>query len=170
MELRRQEFDLAPLISRAVETAQPLAAKRSVHLENLTSACELAVNADRDKISRVLTALLGRAINSSAVGSDVSVTVEDGDTELSVQVRATGQPIERNEIHRIMNHSDWIKEQSGAAMGEMALDLRVAKELVELHGGRIWAESSEDGQNVLGFTVPKTAVRHAQEVPAEILT
>jgi PAS domain S-box-containing protein len=172
MELRRQEFELAPLISLAVEAAQPLATERNVHLENLTPACELAVNADRDKISRVLTALLGRAIDSSVPGSRVSVTVTDTDKELSVQVRDDGRPLECNEIHRIMNHCDWIKEQSGAGKGELALGLRVAKELIELHGGRMWAESSDTGQNanVLGFTVPKTAVQHPQEVPAEILT
>jgi len=67
-----------------------------------------------------------------------------------------------------VNRSDWIKEQFGAGREDLALGLRVAKELVELHGGRIWAESSGTRQNVLCFTVPKPGVGHSQKVPAKI--
>ncbi|KPK43950.1 MAG: hypothetical protein AMJ65_04375 [Phycisphaerae bacterium SG8_4] len=169
MALRRQEFDLFSVISLAVEAAQPLANERNVHLKNLTPTCELAVNADPDKISQVLTGLLSRAIKSSAAESHVVVTVRDTGTELSVQVQEEGQPLECNEIHGIVNRSGWIKEQFGAGREEFSLGLRLAKELIELHGGRIWAESSGAEQNVLCFTLPKSVVRHSQKVPAEML-
>jgi len=169
MELRWQKFDLVSLVSQAVEAAQPLANERNVHLENLTPTCELAVKADHDKIAQVLTSLLSRAIKSSAADSHVSVTVKDTGEELSVQVQDDGRPLKCNEIHRIVNRPDWIKEQFAAGREDLALGLRLAKELIELHGGRIWAQSSGAEQNVLCFTVPKACVRHSQKVPAEIL-
>ena len=169
MELRRQKFDLVSLVSQVVEAAQSLANERNVHLENLTPTCELAVKADRDRIAQVLTGLLARAIESSAADSHVSVTVKDAGKELSVQVQDDGRPLECNEIDRIVNRSDWIKEQFAAGREDLALGLRLAKELIELHGGRIWAQSSDAKQNVLCFTVPEAGVRRSQKVPAEIL-
>ncbi len=168
MELQRQKFDLVSVISQAVEAMQPLANERNVHLKNLTPTCKLAVNADRDRIAQVLTSLLSRAIKSSAADSHVSVTVKDAGKEFSVEVQDDGPPLECNEIHRIVNRSDWIKEQFRADREDLALGLRVAKELVELHGGRIWAESSDAKQNILCFTVPKSGVSHSQRVPAQL--
>jgi PAS domain S-box-containing protein len=169
MELQQRKFDLVSLVSQAVEAAQPLANERNVHLKNLTPTCELAVNADHDRIAQVLASLLGRAIKSSAAESHVSVTVKDAGEELLVEVQDDGPPLECNEIHRIVNRSDWIKEQFGAGREDLALGLRLAKELIELQGGRIWAESSDTKQNVLCFTVPKSTIRHSQKIPAEIL-
>ena len=169
MELQRRKFDLVSLVSQAVEAAQSLANERNVHLKNLTPTCELAVNADHDRIAQVLASLLSRAIKSSAAESHVSVTVKDAGEELLVEVQDDGPPLECNEIHRIVNRSDWIKEQFGAGREDLALGLRIAQELIELHGGRIWAESSGAKQNVLCFTVPKSGVVHSQKVPAEIL-
>ena len=169
MELQRQNFDLVSLVSQAVEAAQPLANERNVHLKNLTPACELAANADHDRIAQVLTSLLSRAIKSSAADSHVSVTVKDAGNELSVEVQDDGPPLECNAIHGIVNRADWIKEQFGAGREDLALGLRLAKDLVELHGGRIWAESSGPKQNVLCFTVPKSGVPQSQKVPAQIL-
>ena len=169
IELQRRKFDLVSLVSQAVEAAQPLANERNVHLKNLTPTCELAVNADHDRIAQVLASLLSRAIKSSAAESHVSVTVKDAGEELLVEVQDDGPPLECNEIHRIVNRSDWIKEQFGAGREDLALGLRIAQELIELHGGRIWAESSGAKQNVLCFTVPKSGVVHSQKVPAGIL-
>lgn len=168
MELQWQKFDLVSLVSQALGAMQPLANERSVHLKNLTPACELGVNADHDRIMQVLKSLLSRAIKSSAADSQVSVTVKDVGKEFSVEVQDDGPPLECNEIHRIVNRSDWIQEQFRAGREDLALGLRIAKELVELHGGRIWAESSDAKQNILCFTVPKSDVVHSQKVAAEM--
>lgn len=168
MELQWKKFNLVSLVSQAVESMQPLANERNVHLKDLTPTCKLAVKADHDRISQVLTCLLSRAIKSSAADSRVSVTVKDVGSEFSVEIQDDGPPLECNEIHRIVNRSDWITEQFRAGREDLALGLRVAKELVELHGGRIWAESSDAKQNVLCFTVPKSDIPHSQKVPAQL--
>ena len=168
MVLEWGKFDLVSLVSQTLKAVQPLANERNVHLKNLTPTCELAVNADHDRIVQVLTSLLSRAINSSAAESHVSVTVKDAGKEFSVEIQDDGPPLECNEIHRIVNRSDWIKEQFRAGREDLALGLRVAKELVELHGGRIWAESSDAKQNILCFTVPKSDVTCSRKVASEV--
>ena len=168
MELKPQSFDLASLVSRAVEAMQPLATEHGIDLSNLTPSCKLEVNADHDRIAQVLIGLLSRAIKSSPPDSQVSIKAKDAENEFSIEVQDGGPPLESNEIHRIVNRSDWIKEQFDAGQEDLALGMRLAKELVELHGGRIWAESSDTKQNTLCFTIPKSAVPQVEEAPIEM--
>ncbi|MHC4507459.1 MAG: PAS domain S-box protein [Planctomycetota bacterium] len=166
IELKPQPFNLTSLLSEALDAFVPLAAEKSIELKNLSGDSELVVNADQDRIAQVLVNLLSRAIKFSSPGAHVSVQVKDAGHELCVEIEDDSPPLERNEIHRIVHRSDWIKEQFHAGHEDLALGLRIAKELVEMHGGRIWAESSETKKNIFCFAVPKSAVR--QEVALEI--
>jgi PAS domain S-box-containing protein len=166
VDLKPQPFSFTSLLSQAVQAFLPLAAERKVELRNLAAGCELVLNADQDRIAQVLINLLSRAIKFSPPGGRVSVRVKDAGHELSVEIEDDGPPLERNEIHRIVHRSDWIKEQLNAGREDLALGLRIAKELVERHGGRIWAESSDAKRNIFCFTVPKSPVR--QEAALEM--
>jgi PAS domain S-box-containing protein len=166
IELKQQQFSFTSLLSEAIEAFQPLAAERKIELKNLTADGELFVNADQGRIAQVLINLLSRAIKFSPPGGHVSIRVKDTGHELSIEIEDDGPPLERNEIHRIVHRSDWIKEQFHADREDLALGLRIAKELVEMHGGRIWAESSDSKRNIFCFTVPKSVIR--QEVALEV--
>ncbi len=166
IELKPQPFSFTSLLSEAIEAFLPLATERNIELKNLTPDGELSVNADQDRIAQVLINLLSRAIKFSAPGGHVSLRAKDAGNELSVEIEDDGPPLERNEIHRIVHRSDWIKEQFHAGREDLALGLRIAKELVEMHGGRIWAESADSKRNIFCFTVPKSVVR--QQAALEI--
>jgi PAS domain S-box-containing protein len=166
IELKPRQFDLPSLAAKAVEAFLPLAAEKNIELKNFTPACELAINADYDRIAQVLINLLSRAIKFSPANGHVGVRVKDAGNEIAVEIRDDGPPLERNEIHRVVNRSDWIEEQLHSGREDLALGLRIAKEFVEMHGGRIWAESSDAKRNTFCFTVPKASVR--QEVSVEM--
>jgi len=157
LELKSQPFNLASLLCEAVEAFGPLAAERRIDLKNLTAEPELVITADQDRIAQVLVSLLSRAIKFSPAGGHVSLQAKDAGNELCIEIRDDSPALERNEIHRIVHRSDWIKEQFNAGREDLALGLRIAKELVEMHGGRIWAESSDTKRNIFCFTVPKVA-------------
>ncbi len=158
LELKSQPFSLTSLLCEALEAFAPLATERNIDLKNLTSEPELVVTADQDRIAQVLVSLLSRAIKFSPTGGHVSIQAKDAGNELCIEIADDSPPLERNEIHRIVHRSDWIKEQFNAGREDLALGLRIAKELVEMHGGRIWAESSDTKKNIFCFTVPKAAV------------
>ena len=162
MELERQQFNLTPLVCQVVEAFMPLASERNIELKNTTPPAEYVINADYDRIAQVLINLISRAIKFSSENGHVSVQVKDAGNEYIVQIQDDSPPLERNEIHRIVNRPDWIKEQFHAGREDLALGLRIAKELVEMHGGRIWTESSEAKRNIFCFTIPKSSV--GQEV------
>jgi len=158
VELHPRPFCFASLVARAVEAFLPLAAEKNIELRNLTSADEFVVDADYDRMAQVLVNLLSRAIKFSARNGHVSVQVTDAGNELSVQIHDDGPPLDRDEVHRMVNESDWIKEQLHAGRENLALGLRIAKEFVEMHGGRIWTESPDAERNIFCFTVPKSTV------------
>jgi len=159
MELGKRKFNFGSLVSQAVEAFMPLAADKNIELKKFTPSCELVVYADYDRMAQVLINLLSRAIKFSPVNGHVSVRVKDVDNELTVEIHDEGQAIERNEIHRIISRPDLIKEQFNAGREDLILGLRIAKEFIEMHGGHLWAESSDNKQNVFCFTVPKSGVR-----------
>jgi len=164
MELDKRKFNFSSLVSHAVEAFLPLAAEKNIELKNLTPPCELVVNADYDRMAQVLINLLSRAIKFSPVNGHISLRVKDADNELRVEIQDEGQLLERNEIHRIINRPDLVKDQFHTGREDLILGLRIAKEFIEMHGGHIWAECSEDKQNILCFTVPKSGI--CQEVLA----
>jgi signal transduction histidine kinase len=164
LELDKQMFDFTSLTSQAVEAFMPLANEKNIDLKNDTPNCELIINADYDRMAQVLINLLSRAIKFSPVNGRVSLRVKDVDDELRVEIQDEGQLIERNEIHRIINRPELIKEQFNTGKEDLILGMRIAKEFIEMHGGQIWAESSEDKQNIFCFTVPKSGVRQESDM------
>lgn len=158
VELHPCSFCFATLMSKAIEAFKPLAKGRNIELNNETSTNELVIDADYDKLAQVLVNLLSRAVKCASPDSRVDVTVEESGKELSVEIQDDGPILERDEIDRIVTQADWIQEQLSTGREDLALGLRIAKEYVEMHGGRIWAESSKTNRNTICFTVPKTVV------------
>ena len=168
VQLHPRPFCLATLVSKAVDAFMPLAMEKNIELKNLVPTEELVVEADYDRIAQVLVNLLSRAIKFSSPNSHVNVRIKDAGNELFVEVQDDGPPLEREEIHRIVHQSDWIKEQLLAGREDLALGLRIAKEFVELHGGRLWAESQNTKRNMVCFAVPKSLV--PREVHGEMFS
>jgi PAS domain S-box-containing protein len=166
IELNKQRFNFLSLTSQAIEAFLPLASEKNIKLNNPTPRQELIVNADYDKMAQVLINILSRAIKFSPKKGQISIRVEDLDNELKIEIQDEGQPIERNEIHRIIDRPDLIKEQFGAGREDLILGLRIAKEFIEMHGGHLWAESSDNQQNIICFTVLKSVAD--QEIYAEV--
>jgi len=159
IELGKREFNFCSLVSQAVEAFLPLAAEKNIELKIFSPPSELVVNADYDRMAQVLINLLSRAIKFSPVNGHVSVGVKDTDNELIIEIQDEGQLLERNEIHRITNRPDLVKDQFHTGREDLILGLRIAKEFIEMHGGNIWTESSDNKQNIFCFTMPKSGVR-----------
>ncbi len=122
---------------------------------------ELIVDADYNRISEAIKNLITRAIKTVSAGGHINVQVTDSSSEITVQIQDDGPGIESKEIHKIFNRCDWIKEQLHCQQEDLAFGLPIAKELVEMHGGRVWAKSADGQGNNFCFTLPKSGVREA---------
>lgn len=120
---------------------------------------EPVIDADRDKIVQVLTNLVSNAIETVPPNGHVGVRVKDIGNEIAVEVQDDGPTIGSSKIDKIFNLFVQIKEQLRSGEEDLTLGLPLVKQLVEMHGGCIWAESGDGQGNNFCFTLPKSGVR-----------
>jgi PAS domain S-box-containing protein len=160
IDLQRSQFKFSTLVSQVAEALAPYASERNIEIRNNRPSSGLLVNADYDRMVQVLSNLLHRAIKLSHANSHVDVHIRDVESELVVEIQDSGPALGPNQIHTLINNSDWIKEQFRTGREDIALGLRIAKELVEMHGGRIWTEHPKKGiGNITCFALPTSSVR-----------
>jgi PAS domain S-box-containing protein len=157
IELQRTDFNFSVLVSQVVEALTPQAAENNIELQSSKPDSDIMVNADYDRMAQVLSNLLHRAIICSPKNATVKVQVKDNNNELVVEIHDGGVSLGIDEIHRMVNNPDWMQEQFHARQEDLALGLRIVKDLVEMHGGRIWTENVVLGRgNVFCFVIPKS--------------
>jgi two-component system, chemotaxis family, sensor kinase Cph1 len=139
--LRLTSVDSRELVEDALLAASPLAEARRI-----TLAAELIdvprLEADPERIFRVLSNLLGNAIKFTPEGGIVTVRTERRGDDLSIAVADTGPGLAADQLLHVFDRY-WKVEstsQTGAGLG-----LYIASGIVEAHAGKIWAEPTADG-------------------------
>ena len=100
---------------------------------------KVLVEADRMRISQVLSNLLSNAVKFTKQGT-VYISADNKDGQLIVSVMDTGSGIDPEIISRLFTKFT-TKSQTGTGLG-----LFISKSIIEAHGGRIWAENNKDGK------------------------
>ncbi|OGW69455.1 MAG: hypothetical protein A3A88_00555 [Nitrospirae bacterium RIFCSPLOWO2_01_FULL_62_17] len=154
--LQPMPLSIKDLAIEVVESFQPMARQRSITVKADHPASLPFLRADRDKLHRILTNLIGNAIKFTPAGGEVLVeTTVRTDDSLQICVSDTGCGIPSHEHDKIFD-----KFFRGAAIPEEArgagLGLAITKSLVELHGGRIWLESGPGKGSRFFFSLPLT--------------
>jgi PAS domain S-box-containing protein len=165
VELLPECVSIQSIVTDTLKLLQSLADGKSVELKSLMpDGAELFVNADRDRITQVLTNLVDNAIKFVPdCGGRVTVRVRDLDGEIGVGVEDNGTGIEGDDINRVFNRFVQVERHIGPGSHGTGLGLAICKELVELHGGRIWVENLPAGGANFCFVLPK----HSVEPPLE---
>ena len=168
IDLQRSQFKFSTLVCQVAEALAPYASEKNIEIHNNRPNSELLVNADYDRMVQVLSNLLHRAIKLSHENSHVDIHIRDGESELVVEIQDSGPTLGPNQIHNFIYNSDWIKEQFRTGREDIALGIRIAKEFVEMHGGRIWTEHPKKGiGNITCFTLPTSSVRQKVSIPMD---
>jgi signal transduction histidine kinase len=103
------------------------------------------LHADQVKITIALSNLVKNAIQYTEAGGNVNVRVEEDSGYIKVTVTDNGIGIPARELPRIFDRFYQVETHLTRRYGGMGLGLSVAKAMIELHGGRIWAESEGRG-------------------------
>jgi signal transduction histidine kinase len=119
--------------------------------------------ADKDKLRQVLLNLLNNAVKYSPEGGEVTLSAEVAHRLppehppgrfVLISVRDQGMGIAREDLPRIFDRFYRVDNSNTRRIGGTGLGLAITKALVELHGGRIWAESNVGQGSVFSFTLP----------------
>ena len=110
------------------------------------------VKADKEKIEQVFTNLIHNAIKFTPESGTITIATQQDKDHVLVSVSDTGIGISTDDLPRIFERfykAD--KARSGKGTG---LGLAIAKQIVELHNGKIWVESQEGTGSTFYFTIP----------------
>jgi signal transduction histidine kinase len=151
---QRSTFKLQELIGSVCADCESLATAKGQTIELQLPSAPLTVTADRTQITIVLNNLLTNAIKFTPNGGRISVQAEPRNGEARVSVIDSGIGIPKAELDRIFERFYQAEPHLTRRHGGMGLGLSIAKELIELHGGRIWVESVEGKGSRFTFTLP----------------
>jgi signal transduction histidine kinase len=161
VEARAYELELRPLeVSALVQTVTkrlaPQFEAKHIALDVQLDPDLPRVLADEDRAVQILTNLVGNALQYAPENGRVKIAAQRMDQEVLISVRDTGLGIPPEHLPHIFDRfyrAD--KSRSRRAGGGSGIGLTIARALVEAHGGRIWAESTGDGQgSTFTFTLP----------------
>ena len=110
--------------------------------------------ADQEQLASVVTNLVSNALKHTDAGGMVTVRARCEGQNLRVEVQDTGQGIPREHLHDIFDKFVQVKRASDSTPGSVGLGLAIAKEVVNLHGGEIWAESEPGKGSTFQFEIP----------------
>lgn len=142
------------LVDEAIETLSPIARHAGVVVTNELDANLSRVYADRDRVVQVLVNLVGNAIKFTHRGGRVRVRGETRDGEVVLRVADNGRGMNADALAHMF---DRFWQAPTAPRGGSGLGLAICKALVEISGGRIWAESALGAGTTVTFTLPTPA-------------
>jgi signal transduction histidine kinase len=153
LTLSLNEYSIKDLVYTAMTSVESLAAEKQLNM-----AVELGPDlpigkGDERRMAQVLLNLLGNAIKFTEAG-EVKVRVTTADGTFLVAVSDTGPGISAEDQARIFEEFQQADSSSTKQKGGTGLGLAIAKRIIEMHGGRIWVESSLGKGSTFWFTLP----------------
>lgn len=155
LELRRTPTDPQPLLEEVVANfaSQAQAKGLQLHLELPQNLPQIM--ADPDRARQVLRNLLANALRYTPAGGSITLTARhNGGGQVTFTVADTGSGIAPEDLPHIFNHFYRADPSRQRASGGSGVGLAVVKQLVEAHGGRVWAQSEPGKGSVFSFTLP----------------
>jgi len=148
----RELLDPRTVIAEAVETLAPLARQRGLYLHLELPDVLPQLFMDRTRIRQVLLNLLNNAVRFTDEGG-ITVRAEQSDRTVEVHVSDTGVGIPSSQLAHIFEAFHQV--QGGPrGRGGTGLGLALSRQFVELHGGRMWADSVMEQGSVFHFSLP----------------
>ncbi len=151
--LEKQPCNAVDLISTAVETMRELAQQQEIKLKYAPRSIPLV--ADPDCILQTLTNLLSNAIKFSLEHSNVSIQAEERPQDILFQVSDRGRGIPSDKLESIFERFQQVDASDSRQKQGTGLGLAICRQIVELHQGKIWAESTPGDGSTFYFTLPK---------------
>ena len=144
--LELQPVSIQSILQAACKEIQVTSEARGQNLYQQLPAEEITVNADPHKLERVFVNILNNAIRFTPEGGEVRVRAQQVRSEVWIEIKDNGVGIPPNELENIFKEFYQVEDHRTRRHGGLGLGLSIARGLVMLHSGRIWAESEGIGK------------------------
>jgi signal transduction histidine kinase len=139
LEMYREKVNLRAIVCDVIEYLKPLATEKNIKLNSEVEGINL--EADKDRITQVLTNLIENAIKFSPANESILVSgvLENEHVHLKVTDRGAGIP--KKDMVKVFDRFYQVDSSTKRKKGGSGLGLAVCKSIVEAHKGSIWVES-----------------------------
>jgi signal transduction histidine kinase len=135
LDLNKEKFDISEVVASAIDDTRRRVDDSTIKFQYTLG--KIQVEADRMRISQVVSNLLGNAVKFTKQGT-IYISTDNKDGQVVVSVKDTGPGIDSEIMPRLFTKFT-SKSQTGTGLG-----LFISKSIIEAHGGRIWAENNKD--------------------------
>lgn len=150
LQLKKEWCDIEDIIGVAVSRMGEALAKRPLKTK-IEPELPL-IQADFALIEQVLINLLDNALKYSEPGSKISISARRSGKQLAIMVADRGQQVPAEDLGKIFDK--FYRLKSPLQVSGTGLGLAICKELIEAHGGKIWATNNSNGGVSITFVLP----------------
>jgi signal transduction histidine kinase len=157
--LNMAEYVIESVIETVRSATESLAQNKKLALKTEVAKSLPVGLGDEQRLTQVLLNLVGNAIKFTDAG-EVSITAGARNGHFAVSVTDTGPGIPEDQQDRIFEQFHQVDSSNTKAKGGTGLGLAIAKQIVEMHGGRIWVESTLGKGSTFQMELPTRAQMH----------
>lgn len=159
LTLERERTNFSRMLEQITNEFEPVLEEKTLRW-NTCIEPDAEILCDRDKLERVFDNLIRNAVNYSYAGTEISLSMKRVGEEVETVVQNHGKTIPPEKLSHIFEQFYRVDSSRSSATGGAGLGLAIAKEIVDLHGGVIRAESADES---ILFTVRLPAVEKKRE-------
>ncbi|RAZ66950.1 cell wall metabolism sensor histidine kinase WalK [Planococcus maitriensis] len=152
-ELSREMVEFGVFFNRIIDRFE-MSKSQNVSFERNVPKSQYFVEIDTDKLTQVIDNIISNALKYSPEGGKIRFSVREKEGELLVSISDEGMGIPKENVERIFDRFYRVDRARSRAMGGTGLGLAISKEMINAHGGTIWAESQYGKGTSIYFTLP----------------
>lgn len=140
IKLDMEVFDINRLARQVIQEIMPVALEKNIKFETNLKDQKFFINADAGKMARVVENIISNAIKYSGSGSRIDVVSFKRDCEVILEISNPSDSINDEDLKNIFERFYRIDKSRSGSLGGSGLGLSIAKSIIHLHEGKIWAE------------------------------
>jgi signal transduction histidine kinase len=170
IELRREPVALGRVLELAVEASRPHIVDNGHELAITLPESGIVLEADVTRLSQVFVNLLTNAAKYTDRGGRIEIAVERGGSDVTITVTDNGIGIPRDQLERVFAMFSQVEGAMSKSRGGLGIGLSLVRHIVELHGGRVYANSAGPNQgSTFTVTLPYSAAASLEQVDEDSL-
>ena len=126
--------------------------EKNVIIHINTEGSQFNTECDRMQIKRVLTNILGNAISYAYDNTQIDVTIKQGENGIGFEAKNESAYINMETMNNLFKK--YVSHAAKFNKVGVGLGLYLSKQIIDAHGGEIYAKSYEDNHNIFGFILP----------------
>lgn len=152
-ELNKEFVSFNKFFNRIIDRFE-MSKSQHVDLIRILPEKQYYVEIDTDKLTQVIDNIISNALKYSPDGGNIRFGFTVQDMMLKAIISDDGMGIPKENVGRIFDRFYRVDRARARSMGGTGLGLAIAREMIEAHGGKIWAESEEGVGTTVFFTLP----------------